>query len=119
MLSRYTTIKRGRRRLLVPNAAFLTREFTVMDEEGPVLDSGRQSPQPETRLRSEVCRTCHPVDTTGPHHCRILLRVHGTLFSTTQYARLQAIVCKFALASSHGALHRFHVNAGLVDVYRN
>mmetsp|Transcript_16269 Transcript_16269/g.48752 ORF Transcript_16269/g.48752 Transcript_16269/m.48752 type:complete len:577 (+) Transcript_16269:190-1920(+) len=50
---RYTTIKRGRRRLLVPNAAFLTREFTVMDEEGPVLDSGRQSPQPETRLRSE------------------------------------------------------------------
>lgn len=31
---RYTTIKSGRRRLLVPNSAFITREFMVLDD-GP------------------------------------------------------------------------------------
>ena len=29
---RYTTIKSGRRRLLVPNSAFITREFMILDD---------------------------------------------------------------------------------------
>jgi hypothetical protein len=32
---RYTTIKSGRRRLLVPNSAFITREFMVLDDSPP------------------------------------------------------------------------------------
>ena len=32
ILRRYTTIKSGRRRLLVPNSAFITREFMVLDD---------------------------------------------------------------------------------------
>ena len=34
-LCRYTTIKSGRRRLLVPNSAFITREFMVLDDSPP------------------------------------------------------------------------------------
>jgi hypothetical protein len=35
LLCRYTTIKSGRRRLLVPNSAFITREFMVLDDSPP------------------------------------------------------------------------------------
>jgi hypothetical protein len=31
---RYTVVRQGRRRLVIPNSAFLTREFMVMDEGG-------------------------------------------------------------------------------------
>lgn len=39
---RYTIVRQGRRRLMVPNSAFITREFMVMDE-GPV---GEAPPPP-------------------------------------------------------------------------
>ena len=47
MVGRYTVVRSGQRRLYVPNAAFLTREFLVVDDpeagerkrslEGPVM----------------------------------------------------------------------------------
>ena len=39
---RYTTIKSGRRRLLVPNSAFITREFMILDDPP---DNGSVSPR--------------------------------------------------------------------------
>jgi hypothetical protein len=43
---RYTTIKSGRRRLLVPNSAFITREFMILDDppdNGSVSPHGRSA----------------------------------------------------------------------------
>jgi len=42
---RYTIVRQGRRRLMVPNSAFITREFMVMDE-GPV---GETPPPPRNK----------------------------------------------------------------------
>ena len=39
---RYTTIKSGRRRLLVPNSAFITREFMILDD---APENGSLSPR--------------------------------------------------------------------------
>lgn len=41
-IGRYTTIKSGRRRLLVPNSAFITREFMILDDALEPTISGRQ-----------------------------------------------------------------------------
>ena len=41
-MCRYTTIKSGRRRLLVPNSAFITREFMILDDP---QDNGAVSPR--------------------------------------------------------------------------
>lgn len=40
---RYTIVRQGRRRLVIPNSAFLTREFMVLDE---VTGMGEASPPP-------------------------------------------------------------------------
>ena len=50
-LCRYTIVKNGPRRLFVPNSAFLTREFMVMDDPSTKnakrdLGADGQAPQP-------------------------------------------------------------------------
>ena len=48
LLFRYTVVKNGRRRLFVPNQAFLTREFMVMDDaDSPKSSSKRDLFPPE------------------------------------------------------------------------
>ena len=92
---RYTTIKRGRRRLLVPNAAFLTREFTVMDEEGPVLDPGRQPAQQAERHRTQVAPLPMSRCTCVPGQCALaLLRRCSQQHSAWKYCWLRLEGCQ-------------------------
>ena len=39
---RYTIVRQGRRRLMIPNSAFITREFMVMDD-GPISDNNNNN----------------------------------------------------------------------------
>ena len=48
LVCRYTVVKNGPRRLFVPNQAFLTREFMVMDDsDSPKTSSKRDLFPPE------------------------------------------------------------------------
>lgn len=53
---RYTTIKSGRRRLLVPNSAFITREFMVLDDSP--TDGGAPNPWDKPKARRNKCDIC-------------------------------------------------------------
>ena len=66
---RYTTIKSGRRRLLVPNSAFITREFMILDD---APDNGSVSPRrgaemaPPSQPQQQVAS--YPVAPPQPQH---------------------------------------------------
>lgn len=51
---RYTTIQRGRRRLLVPNSSFLTREFMVIDDPAPTSEPWRPPAHAAAASRAQV-----------------------------------------------------------------
>jgi len=71
---RYTTIKSGRRRLLVPNSAFITREFMILDDApesgslSPRRGAETAPPQPQQRVAAYPGPPLQPqYQQTAPH----------------------------------------------------
>ena len=64
---RYTSLRQGRRRLLVPNSAFLIREFMIL-EEGPVAEPPQAPPSASGSAAAEGPLTYQPFLTADNRH---------------------------------------------------